>query len=49
MLTENGEALVEAYLGLYKINEFGQIQKEKQQQIHYDVDFRPTKRDQMKL
>ena len=30
MQTEDGEALVEAYLGLYKINEFGQIQKEKQ-------------------
>ena len=49
METDNKEALVEAYLGLYKINKNGQIQKEKQQQIHYDINFKPSKNNDMRL
>ena len=49
METEGGEALVEAYIGFYVINDKGQIKKEKQKQIHYDIRYRPSKHNVMQL
>ena len=50
METENGEdALVEGIISMWKITENGLLFKEKEVNFEYDMEFRETKEDEMKL